>query len=120
MTVLVNAISEDISTNATTTWTEKVGVAGMVDEGWYNIWVSCEYAGSSTSLASGVRILLDGVEVNLDQSYVAPAANAPRVFSSFGRTILAAGEHSISLQFRAEATPNTVSIRRARIMVMKD
>lgn len=116
MTVILFSNDEAESTNATTTWQNKISVTGSVRNVPHKVFVSCEYAGSATNRSCEVRVLLDGVERGAE-TILPNVAGAFRAFCSVGLITPAEGEHTIVLQFRAGATPQTVTIRRARILV---
>jgi hypothetical protein len=119
MTVVANATSEDLSSNATTNWQTKVSASGTLPAGWYNIWTCMELSCSKAGTAVLMQVLLDGVAVN-EQTYRPSVANDPLIISPFGRVQLAEGQHSISIQFKTSSASATAYMRRARIMVMKD
>jgi len=51
MTVVANAISEELSSTTSTSWQTKVEASGLVPEGWYNIWTCMELSGSKAGTA---------------------------------------------------------------------
>lgn len=118
MTVVLFTNDESITQNATDVWQDKISVSGPVPEGDYIVWVYAEYSGNSTNRISGIRVLVDGVE-RAYETYQPPSANAPRGFSTMGLINLSADTHSVQLQYRSETLPQTTTIRRARILVMK-
>ena len=119
MTVVANAISEELSSTTSTSWQTKVEASGLVPEGWYNIWTCMELSGSKAGTAAQMQVLLDGVAVN-ERTYRPSVANDPLIISPLGRVQLTEGSHSVSIQYRTSNASATAYIRRARIMVMKD
>lgn len=95
-----------------------IDISAGAGPGEYIIWGSCEYAGQNVNKIVGVRLLLDSAEVAFDH-FQPVLANLFRSFSSMGLKNLTDGFYYLTLQAKCFASPQTVKVRRKRLLVMK-
>jgi len=120
MTIMFYDSAESDQYVTSETWTEVVSKTGALRGGTQNyIFLYAEYGGSATNREVGLRALVDGTERGFDH-HLPSLTNQPKAFSVFGMLQPSVdGDHTISLEARALGSPQTVLIRRIRLMVMQ-
>ena len=120
MTVIFYASLEAPSSTTNTTWTDHVSKSGILNARPHWLWVYAEYGGINTNRNVAIRVLINGMEIAFD--YHQPSVSGEyRSFSTMAEvTPLSDGSlYTATLQYVAQASPQTALIRRARLMLMQ-
>jgi len=100
-------------------WTQVSSKTGTLRATGNFIFLSSEYGGTSSNVAIGIRVLLNGNEVAFDY-HMPSIANQYKKFTDFGIYIPVAEEEvTLSIEVRALAAGQTVLTRRIRLMVQQ-
>ncbi|GAF83327.1 unnamed protein product, partial [marine sediment metagenome] len=112
MSVMFYEQSEAESQTTEPTWQDKLVIIKTIDhEASYLIWYHAELAGELTNKAIGARVTLDGDEIGR-VAYIPSADTDWHLLSGYKGKNIAAGEHTLKIQFAVEHSSQTATIRR--------
>jgi hypothetical protein len=120
MTVMIYEAVESADNNVGDTWYEVVSKSGNLSVGEHFIWIHAEYGGILTDQTAEIRVLVDAVERGYDH-FIPDISARYRSYTFFGLLdVTVDGSHTVSVEIKGGSATQTVSIRRRRLMVMKE
>lgn len=119
MSVMLYREKEVEQTTSETTWQDYASYSHQIEnEGEYLFWFSTEYSGDLTNRGIAIRATLDGDEVHRENRIPEDAA-ARYTLSGIKGAHLAAGEHTVKIQYAVEHSSQTIHCYKAHMTVHK-
>jgi hypothetical protein len=111
---------ETESSHSTVGWVDKLTAQGILEQGGdFKIFAGCELGGSSTAYAIAARVMIDGVERGIHRFIPEEANQFKSISFPVGLLNLSDDTHTVTIQSAVSDVAQTLTIRRARILVEK-